>query len=698
MSPSGNQFKMRRRIAEFLRPSSFGRAFETTRYVRRWIGISVLIGIVAGVGALALSEAIHYMTILFLGFGAHYMPPSPVGEGSPTIVPVGRVWALPLVTALGGLISGLIIFNLAPEAEGHGTDEAIAAIHFHRGRIRPRIPLIKLIASAITIGSGGSGGREGPTAQISAGFGSVLGDLLHLDDDDRRTAVAIGIGAGIGAVFRAPLGGAVLAAEILYVQDIEVEVIIPSLIASIVGYSVFGTFVGFEPLFGQQGRFDFTQPIQLLYYAALGVICGLLGMLYARSFYATTDFFHRTKLPRALKPMIGGFLVGCMGIVMPQVLYMGYGWIQIAMSMTLLTWPLWIILLLPFMKILSTSFSIGSGGSGGVFGPGMVIGAMVGASVWRLGYQILPGMPTNPAPFVIIGMMALYGGIAHAPIAVMLMVAEMTGNLSLLGPAMLAVGISYFVVGDYTIYRAQIGTRSDSTAHRGRLVVPVLSSLIVADAQKPAPVVFDSATTVAEARTVVVEKGIDAALVLDSQMILIGVVDASELSRIAESEPLTRLDAVAHAMPLVAYPSQTVDVALETMGVNRRYWLPVVVSREDHRLVGIITTVDIVRAYRNARISTLSGLRGFSADGQLFDLTVARGAIVADQPLSDLHLKFGALVLSIHRGVEIFLPRASTRVLPGDKVTVLSQKDHEKELQGLFEVPRPDGQHHDVTS
>jgi len=228
--------------------------------------------------------------------------------------------------------------------------------------------------------------------------------------------------------------------------------------------------------------------------------------------------------------------------------------------------------------------------------------------------------------------------------------------------------------------------------------VPVLSSLTVADAQQPAPIVFDPGTTVAEAQSVAVEKGIDAALVQDSQGILIGVVESAELSRLAASEPAARLGEVAHEITPVAYPSQTVDVALETMGENRRYWLPVLLSREDNRLVGIITTVDVVRAYRKARASALSGLRGFSADGQLFDLTVARGATAANQQLSDLHLKFGALVLSIHRGVEIFLPRASTQVLPGDKVTVLSRKDHEKELRGLFEVPRPDGQHSVATS
>jgi CIC family chloride channel protein len=234
---------------------------------------------------------------------------------------------LPLVVAVGGLISGAIVFGLAPEAEGHGTDAAIDAIHHRGGRIRARIPPIKLIASAITIGSGGSGGREGPAAQISAGFGALLATWLRLSPQDRRIAVAAGMGAGIGAIFRAPLGGAVMAAEILYLHDLEVEAIIPGLIASIVGYTVFGAFFGFEPIFGAQPDIALESPIQLPYYAALGIACGLVGIVYAKSFYGISNAFHRLRFPRWVKPAIGGLAVGFIGVALPQVLHTGYGWV-----------------------------------------------------------------------------------------------------------------------------------------------------------------------------------------------------------------------------------------------------------------------------------------------------------------------------------------------------------------------------------
>ncbi|MGB9659315.1 MAG: chloride channel protein, partial [Nitrososphaerales archaeon] len=219
-------------------------------YLRKWIPLSILVGIIAGFGAIILYYAIIWATNLLLWFGAEYIPPSPVGEGSTTVVSIGRPYLLPLITTLGGLLSGIIVYSLAPEAEGDGVDRALDAFHNKQGEVRREIPIIKLIASAITIGSGGSAGREGPAAQISAGFGSVLGKLLHLNVHDRRIIMAAGIGAGLGSIFKAPFGGAILGSEILYKRDFEVEALIPSFIASITGYSIFASVTGWTPVFG----------------------------------------------------------------------------------------------------------------------------------------------------------------------------------------------------------------------------------------------------------------------------------------------------------------------------------------------------------------------------------------------------------------------------------------------------------------
>ncbi len=254
-------------------------SFESPRFILKWLCISTLIGIVAGIGAIAFYVAIQFATGALLTGLVGYQPPEPAGEGHAVIMSfrsAAHPWLLPVITTTGGLVVGIIIFSLAPEAEGHGTDAAIAA--FHQGKaIRARIPLIKLVASAITIGTGGSAGREGPAAQISAGFGSILATLLGLNTQDRRIALAVGIGAGIGAIFRAPLGGAILAAEILYKNDLEVEAIIPALIASIVGYSIFGLWSGWDPIFTPPTNLAFNSPPQLLYYVLLGICVVCLG-------------------------------------------------------------------------------------------------------------------------------------------------------------------------------------------------------------------------------------------------------------------------------------------------------------------------------------------------------------------------------------------------------------------------------------
>lgn len=429
----------------------------------------------------------------------------------------------------------------------------------------------------------------------------MLGDLLKLEANERRILVAAGIGAGIGAIFRAPLGGAVLAAEILYLRDLEVGALLPGLIASIIGYSIFGSWAGFEPIFGSQPGLGFSHPIELVYYALLGIICGVVGILYAKVFYGTTDFFRdRVPLPRWAKPAIGGLLVGLLGLVIPGVLSTGYDWVQMGMDDRVLGIPLWMILLLPFAKILATSLSIGSGGSGGIFGPGMVIGGMVGAAFWRLAYPILPGMPAGPAPFTIIAMMALFGGIAHAPLAVMLMVAEMTGNLSLLAPAMIAVGLASLVCGDRTIYTSQLPTRADSPAHRFQFSFPLLTTLTVREAMEPSPLLLRPDVPIAEAEERLMADHLSGAPVVADDERLLGVATLADIERAAPAEgnPVP-VQAIMTRTPVTIEPEAGLDLALEKLATHRISWMPVVEGLEPV-VIGTISAADINRHYRLA--------------------------------------------------------------------------------------------------
>ncbi|OBK14213.1 chloride channel protein [Mycobacterium asiaticum] len=450
----------------------FGASLRNSSYLPKWLALGVTIGVIAGLGAVVFYLALKYTGEFLLGYLAGYQVPTPVGEGgSRGSAGFSRPWAIPLVTTGGALLSALIVAKFAPEATGHGTDEAIEAVHTDPRAIRGRAVLVKMVASALTIGSGGSGGREGPTAHISAGFCSMLTRRLNLSDEDGRIAVGLGIGAGIGAIFAAPLGGAVLAASITYRDDFDYRSLLPGFITSGTAYAVLGSVLGFEPLFGYiDAEYRFERAGPLLWFVVIGVIAAAVGYLYARSFHATLAVVRRLPGGAIVKPAVGGLLVGLLGLVIPQVLSSGYGWAQLAADRgSLMAIPLWIIVVLPVAKIVATCLSIGSGGSGGLFGPGIVIGAFVGAAVWRLSDLAgLPGVPEQPGIFVVVGMMTCFGSVARAPLAIMIMVAEMTGSFSVVPGAILSVGIAALLMSrtNVTIYEAQRLDRGSAQRER----------------------------------------------------------------------------------------------------------------------------------------------------------------------------------------------------------------------------------------
>lgn len=441
--------------------SGLGVFIRQSGYLRKWLILGISIGVIAGLGAVVFYLALDYAGQFLLGHLGGYDIPKPTGDGGdPGSDGFDRPWAIPLIACGGALVSAMLVAKFAPEAEGHGTDNAIEAVHTDPRSIRIRAIVVKTIASALTIGSGGSGGREGPAAQISAGFGSLLTRWLNLSDEDGRLAVSLGIGAGIGAIFGAPLGGAVLAASIVYREDFDYKALVPGFITSATAYAVLGSILGFDPLFGfLAADYRFDHPLDLGWFGVLGVLAAGVGWLYARVFYGTVALTAKLPGGKVVKPALGGLAVGLLALAIPQALASGYGWAEKAAATdTLMAIPLWIVLLMPFAKILATSLSIGTGGSGGIFGPGVVIGAFLGAALWRVGELVgAPGLPDSPAVFVVVGMMACFGSVAHAPLAVMIMVCEMTGSFSVIPCAMVAVGIAYLLISrtDVSIYRSQ---------------------------------------------------------------------------------------------------------------------------------------------------------------------------------------------------------------------------------------------------
>ena len=338
----------------------------------------------------------------------------------------------------------------------------------------------------------------------------------------------------------------------------------------------------------------------------------MIGLLYAKSFYGIADLFGRMHSPRWIKPAVGGVIVGLMALAIPEVLGTGYGWIQQGLGRQLLTLPLWIVLILPFARILATGLSIGSGGSGGIFGPGLVIGAFIGASVWRLFEPIIPSMGHNPAPYVIIGMMCCFGGISRAPLAVMLMVAEMTGSLSILGPAMIAVGLAWFIVRrtDDTIYRSQLKSRADAPAKRLLMGMPVLASVPVRQAMAPPRLIITGGTSAGTTRQKLIEHGLAEAPVVDEQGRFEGTVSLSSLDE-AKEGPEWRLASVVDVSAATVSESAFLDVAVDAMTTSAQHWVSVLDS--DRRVVGTIATSDVVRGYR---LGLLASLQRVNAEGE----------------------------------------------------------------------------------
>lgn len=439
---------------------------DTTGRQRRRLADTIVLGVAGALAAQLFTRILAVCNTLFMTYLAHYHAPALPFEGgslAETIGPHG-LWLIPLATTIGGLIVGLLVYDLAPEAEGHGTDTVIRAFHQHEGILRGRVAPVKMLASAITIGSGGAAGREGPVALITAGFGSWYASWRKRDADDRRLVLLIGMAAGLSAIFRSPIGTALMAVEVLY-SDMEFEpgALLYTMLAAVIAYAVNGLFVGWEPLFQMPGPIAaLRSPLDYAGYVALGLAAGVLGTVLPVVFYAVRDWFRHLPVPPYVRPAIGGLMTGLLALAYPQIIGGGYGWMQLAIDGKLVFGGL---VILAFAKILAMSFSVASGGSGGVFAPSLFIGAMLGA-----GFAAALHQP--PAAFVVVGMAAVFAGAAHLPIATMMMVTEMTGGYTLLVPAALAVMISYLVqtrlsarLKYRSIYEAQVPNRGESPAH-----------------------------------------------------------------------------------------------------------------------------------------------------------------------------------------------------------------------------------------
>jgi CIC family chloride channel protein len=592
----------------------------------RLLGLCLVVGVVAGLGAVVFHGACQLVFHGTLDQLAGYHPDTPKGE-----VPLldhtqkpFRWWLLLVIPTVGGLISGWIVFTFAPEAEGHGTDAAIAAYHFGGGRIRPRVPLIKLLASAITLGTGGSGGREGPIAQIGAGCGSWLGGVLRLRSAERRVLLAAGMGAGIAAIFRAPLAGALFAAEVLYRSpDFESEVILPAALASITAFCTFGfvfnwTGYGWKPLFALPESLvkvtDFHDPRQLLPYLVLAIFMAVLAMLYTRSFYGLTYLFRKLPLKPHVRPALGALLTGAVGLALYfaldnehalAVMSFGYGILQHSLNLGAEnaggSWAL-VLLAVALGKILTTGLTIGSGGSGGVFGPSMVIGGCGGAALGILFHKIMPEVVPHPATFLIVGMAGFFAAAAKTPFSTLVMVGELTGNYNLLLPTLWVCSIAFLISDEQSIYSQQVESRSRSPAHHGTYVREVLAGMRVGPFVTPLKEVpmlkpDDPVPQVIERLS---GTAFHTAPVIDAEGRLLGVVTLEEVLQAAQSPDLRQLVLAVDLMRGGVTPLRMEDSLEDAMAMFVEadlLTLPVVDGTPAKKVIGIVKRADLAATY-----------------------------------------------------------------------------------------------------
>ena len=578
--------------------------------ISRWMFYSLLVGVVAGLGAAAFFFSLEWLKYFILDYLAGYPTEVPAGEhlvrGMSHGVP--KAWILFLAPAVGGLISGLLVYTWAPEAEGHGTDAMIDAFHNKQGEIRSRVPYLKSLASVMTLATGGSAGREGPIAQIGAGFGSWLGRLFNLNSKERRILMLAGCAGGLGAIFRAPLGGAITSIEVLYTEDFESEAIIPCVMSSVVAYSIFTFVFGHQPIFASPALI-FNDPRQLLLYAILGLVCVPVGWFYSKSLYGLRDhFFRRIPIKPHFIPAIGGLVVGCIGLVTPKVLSGGYGTIQLAL-LGKLTVGLMAIMVLT--KIVATSCTIGSGGSGGVFGPSLFIGAMLGGVVGKLGHQYFPNLVGNPTAFALVGMAAFFAGVAKAPIGALLMVSEMTRGYGLVVPLMFVCAIPVLLSGRWGIYEKQVKNKFASPAHLSDLTINVLQNMQVRDVYNPhkAVTMLPMDMRLKEMKNLMMRTRESFFPVVDEEIRLVGILSFPGLRAILFEEALSELIVVGDLVekPVAIGLNETLYEALIKFISSGYGQIPIIRDERPGRLTGMLSLAELMEAYHREMLRLEQG-------------------------------------------------------------------------------------------
>ncbi|AKV04511.1 Chloride channel protein [Labilithrix luteola] len=605
------------RLTKLIERGFASRTPLTLQLLGRLLLHAAAVGAAVGFVSLLFVEGLELAQVVVLEHLAGYVPLRAAGEQA---FPGGNAvtfkpWLLWIIPGIGALLAGLVT-KLAPETRGGGADAIIEAFHAKAGAVRTRVPFVKVLASIFTLGSGGSGGREGPTMQIGGSIGAIVGRYLRVTDRERRILLVAGTAAGMAAVFRTPLGAAILAVEVLHKNDFESDALVPSVLASVVSYSVFISFFGESTLFAHAPKYPFI-PVHLPLYAVMALVVCAAATLFVWTLDLVRRWTSKLPWPPWVRPAVGGL---ALGIVATPIIYLlgshlgegqglgilggGYGAAQVAITGASWLPEGWkaveVLLVLGILKIVATSLTVGSGGSAGDFGPSMVLGGIFGGAFGRAAQLLLHDPRIDPGAFALVGMGTFYGGLAHVPIGSLVMTCELAGSYDLLVPLMLAEGIAFIALRNRSLYHAQVETKRESPAHRDELIFDLLKDIRVDEVMirdRPFTTFQRSSPASQVVEAVAAADWQDAFPVLAADGTLVGVVTA-EILRTMASDPDLRSFTLADdlmASPVAVRETEDLHHALDLLLASGMR--EVVVTNASGRVVGILDQTEITAAY-----------------------------------------------------------------------------------------------------
>ena len=552
-------------------------------------GLAVAVGLAGGFGAVGFRYLITFFQSLAYGSSKELL------EAVSALPWYHKVW----IPALGGMVVGPLVYFLAREAKGHGVPEVMEAVALRAGIIRKRIVLVKTLASAISISTGGSVGREGPIVQIGSAIGSTLGQFLKVSADRMRTLVGCGAAAGIAATFNAPIAGSMFALEVI-LGDFGLATFSPIVIASVVATAVSRAYLGDTPAFIVP-TYQLISAWEFPMYLVLGVFSAVVGVTFTKTLYRTEDMFDAFKFPEYLKAIIGGLILGLGGLVFPQILGVGYGAIDLAL-MQQLAW--WLLLVLIVVKILATSITIGSGGSGGIFAPSLFLGAMAGGFFGAVVHNLFPNVTASPGAYSIVGMGAVVSATTHGPLTAILILFEMTGSYKIILPLMLSCIVGTIASGQLlreSIYTLKL-VRRGIDIRQGK-EVNILKDMFVKDVMNTKVETMPEGLPLDELSEIISRSKYNSFPVLNSGNKLVGILSFNDYSDAIFDEDLKDLVVAKDlATDKVVTVSSEDDLytALEKISRKDYSTLPVVSPHDPAQLIGIITRRDIIGAYEKA--------------------------------------------------------------------------------------------------